>query len=477
MIESVKGQTLTDWEIILINDKSPLSLDPVKMKYSGDNRLRWLENSSNFGPAMTRNTAVALAESECILALDSDDMLASAEVLELMYDAWAVDQTKIIYGNLQMYTQIANNIFQRGKVIQLGEYTFELAMNLNGIMPVTAMHSKECHAEAGGWKAEMNAGLEDVEYWIAAGKRGYCGQKINYTTLIYRKQENSRAYKMSFVNRNFRAMQQKIKELHSDIYSGRFPMACCGKKGGSSNTPNDPAIISSQSKAQIITTLDGYAEKDLEWVAYRGLKQGSFGSILARGPAGTPSEYPILGKGHVFQIHKSHRKLFEDRQRMGFVMNEPDPRIKPEPEPMAPPVEVAPQVVEIPKPELSTVVQLDSVAARTREVEIRSPAIEGEVIIEPNLPSSEETSLNLEPIITDALDNAGYTVIASSSMIYQTTASLNLGPKITDILDRAGYTVEELARSTPQKLSSLPGIGIKRANTIIAKAQELIKQP
>jgi hypothetical protein len=406
--------------------------------------------------------AVLLAESECILPLDSDDLLADDEVLEIMYNTWLVDQTKIIYGNLQMYTQVANNIFQRGKVISLGEYTFELAMNLNGIMPVTGMHSRECHYEAGGWKHEMDAGLEDVEYWIAAGKRGYCGRKISDTTLIYRRHGKSRAHKMQFELKNFSAMQQKIKDLHSDIYTGRFPVACCGGKGASAAPANDPIILSraAQSDVRIVTTLDGYDEKNLEWVAYRGPKQGRSGSIIARGPTNTPAEYPILGTGHVFQIHKAHRKLFEDRQRLGFVMNEPDPRKQPEPEPLSAPVEPVPQVIEVPPPELSTVVQLDPVAARTREIEIQPF---------PEQPEQGEI-ITTEPVITDKTVNWQVTNTGSEYHL----ADLRLGPKTTNTLRDAGYTIEKLAETTPQKLSVLPGIGIKGAKAIIAKAQEFM---
>jgi hypothetical protein len=455
MIQSVQNQTLTDWEIILINDQSPLSLDPVKMQYAGDSRLRWFENATNYGPAMTRNTAVALAESQCLLPLDADDMLADNEVLEVMYDAWLMDQSKTIYGNVQLYKEVASGIYERSKVHQLASYTFEGAMHLEwGVMPVTTMHSKEAHYAAGGWKPELTDGREDLEYWIACGKAGFCGHKVQAATLLYRKHEQSRDYKLKFENKQLSVMQQKIKELHSDIYiKGVFPMACCGK--GSSSTPaSDPVIISQQNQklVRIVTTLDGYNEENLEWVAYRGPKQGRSGSILTRGPINTPSEYPILGTGHVFQIHKNHRKLFEDRQKLGFEMNQPDPRVQSESEPerLAPPVET-PRVVEMPPPQLSTIVRPDSVAAQTREVEIRpAPA---EVIVEPNPPQSVSYSM---PIASLDVSN------------------LQLSEALTQTLDDAGYTIEELAKITPQQLSSLPGIGTKRANSIIAKAQKYL---
>jgi teichuronic acid biosynthesis glycosyltransferase TuaG len=454
MIQSVQGQTLTDWEMILINDKSPLPLDPVKMRHAGDGRLRWFENAKNFGPAMTRNTAVLLAEAECILPLDSDDMLANEETLETMYDAWIMDETKTVYGDVQLYKRAVNG-FERSKTHQLAHYSFEGAMNLQfGIMPVTTMHSKEAHYAAGGWKPELAHGREDLEYWISCGKAGFCGLKISYTTLLYRKHEQSRDFRLIFELNELSAMQQKIKAMHSDVYNGRFPMACCGKGATSATPANDPAIISQQAmskEVRIVTALDGYDEKDLEWVAYRGPKQGRSGSILARGPRNTPSEYPVLGTGHVFQIHKDHRKLFEDRQKLGFEMNQPDPRVQPEPEVLTPPVEqVVAEVIEVPKPELSTVVSLDSVAAETREAEVQ-PA----------------QNSNVDEMITKfkALD----------WQLSSNIDELKLGAKVTETLRGASYTVEKLAVATSQELATLPGIGIKTANKIIAKAVEFLE--
>ena len=66
MIESLQSQTFTDWECILLDDASPLLLGEVKLKFEDDKRLRWLRNAQNYGPAMTRNSAVAVSKSDCI---------------------------------------------------------------------------------------------------------------------------------------------------------------------------------------------------------------------------------------------------------------------------------------------------------------------------------------------------------------------------------------------------------------------------
>lgn len=471
-IESVLKQTLADWEMILIDDKSPVSPQPIRARYT-DNRLRWFANAENYGTARTRNTAVALAESDCILPLDSDDLLGDNETLEVMYDAWIMDKTKIIYGNIQFMTADTPNTYRPGKVLQLAPYSFDNVMDLRGALPVTCMHSIDCHQNtiaeiepgvfASGWKPILEHGREDVEYWIAAGKRGYCGLKIDHTTLIYRRHQQSRDYNLKISN-NLESMQRLIKTLHKDVYGGQFPMACCGKSGTQSSAPVvDPMTISHQAQqkeVRIVTTLDGYNEADLEWVAYRGPKLARSGSIIPRGPNGTPNEYPVLGYGHVFQIHKAHRQLFEKRQTLGFEMNQPDPRQdKPsqEPEPQLPRIvpEAPPVPVEQAKPALATIERLDVIASRTRQADVRGPMQpSAEVIIEPTPPESVSYSM---PIASLDVSN------------------LDLGKSLTETLDGAAYTVETLAESTVQELKQLPGIGQKRAEMIIDKAKEYLK--
>jgi len=306
--------------------------------------------------------------------------------------------------------------------------------------------------------------LEDVEYWISTGEQGFCGQKIDITTLIYRQQETSRAYKLKHVNKQFRVMQNQIKQIHKDVYLGRWPVACCGKQ--TSAPISNPVGMSNQGAQsggiKYVTELPDYDEKDLEWVLYDGGKQASVGSVLARGGAHLPNEYPIMGKGHIFQIHKHHHKLFSDRQRLGFKMNQPDPRTRePEPEPEIQIEIVAPTITEVPKPDMSTIVRMDSAALEVAEPVIQAmPPEYNEVIIEPNPP----------PFISDTI--SGYPLRHSELSL----SNLALTEKLTILLDENKWTVKLLARAKVSELTSLSGIGIKRATTIIEKAKELINQ-
>jgi hypothetical protein len=150
--------------------------------------------------------------------------------------------------------------------------------------------------------------------------------------------------------------------------------------------------------------------------------------------------------------------MFSDRQRLGFRVNQPDPRQqeeKAQPEPVARP---EPQVTPVSKPELSTLVRLDKPGVKTEVVQSKGAP---EIIIEPN-PPQEYSGTMVAQMPTDYFKKRLHLL------------DLNVSEALTLTLDEAGYTVEKLTEITPQELSSLPGIGIKRANSIIAKAKELI---
>lgn len=72
-IESVLGQTYTNWELLIVDDCSTDNTDEVVAKYT-DERIRYFKNEKNSGAAITRNKAMREAKGEWIAFLDSDDL-------------------------------------------------------------------------------------------------------------------------------------------------------------------------------------------------------------------------------------------------------------------------------------------------------------------------------------------------------------------------------------------------------------------
>lgn len=82
-IESVKAQTYTDWEMILVDDGSKdRSLEVCRMYAGSDDRIRVI-HQENAGPGMARNAGLECAEGRYVVYIDSDDYVEK-EYFELL---------------------------------------------------------------------------------------------------------------------------------------------------------------------------------------------------------------------------------------------------------------------------------------------------------------------------------------------------------------------------------------------------------
>lgn len=81
-IQSVLGQTLSDYELLLIDDCSMDSSLTIAYRYQSD-RVRILKNSSNSGLSKTRNKGMEYASGDYIVFLDSDDYIDKNALFDL----------------------------------------------------------------------------------------------------------------------------------------------------------------------------------------------------------------------------------------------------------------------------------------------------------------------------------------------------------------------------------------------------------
>lgn len=73
-IYSVRQQTFTNWELILIEDcSSDETLSIIRKAMTEDSRIRLIQNKKNLGVSRSRNAGIACARGEWIAFLDSDD--------------------------------------------------------------------------------------------------------------------------------------------------------------------------------------------------------------------------------------------------------------------------------------------------------------------------------------------------------------------------------------------------------------------
>lgn len=103
MIASVRAQTFTDWELIIMDDgSSDGSLLEVERAAGGDKRIRWY-SQANAGVCAARNNGYVHATpgTEYVQFPDSDDMLEPTMLAELISALDANDKAVMAYAKYQ----------------------------------------------------------------------------------------------------------------------------------------------------------------------------------------------------------------------------------------------------------------------------------------------------------------------------------------------------------------------------------------
>lgn len=81
-IDSVRSQSLTDWELIIVNDASTDDTCNIVLAYN-DNRIKLINHSENLGAGLARRSGIEHIKGEWMTFLDSDDYI-SEEYLETL---------------------------------------------------------------------------------------------------------------------------------------------------------------------------------------------------------------------------------------------------------------------------------------------------------------------------------------------------------------------------------------------------------
>lgn len=114
-MNSVCGQTLSDIEIICVNDCSPdNSLEILKEYASKDNRIKIINFEKNKGVSVARNTGIDNATGEFIGFVDADDFI-DLDFYEKLYNRAIETGNDLIIGTVQIETE--HNIKQNDYIL------------------------------------------------------------------------------------------------------------------------------------------------------------------------------------------------------------------------------------------------------------------------------------------------------------------------------------------------------------------------
>ena len=133
-LDSIIGQTLSDIEIICIDDKSTdNSLEVLREYGKKDKRMKIIALEKNSGAAFARNAGLAKICGEFFVFMDPDDFYPNSLVLEKLYMAIQQNGVQIAGGSLRFCDKhgnpISNNfpeaVFSDDKSMDFEEYQFD----------------------------------------------------------------------------------------------------------------------------------------------------------------------------------------------------------------------------------------------------------------------------------------------------------------------------------------------------------------
>ena len=212
-IESALGQTLSDTEVIVVDDGSTDDTTAL-VSAIDDSRLRVLRGEHG-GVARARNRGLRSAGGRFITFLDADDMW-TAEKLTAQVDALERDPSAgAVYSWTAFFDQNGRYLFAKGPQYHCGDVYAELLATYFLASGSNVLARREC-IEATGEFDEAAEPVEDWEYWLRAAKVCRFAVTPNYHVL-YRFSTGSAS---SEVERYGRAVERVVEKEFAQATPG-----------------------------------------------------------------------------------------------------------------------------------------------------------------------------------------------------------------------------------------------------------------
>lgn len=100
-IDSVRQQSYTDWEMIIVNDASKDDSLSLCTRYAKkDTRIKIINNPQNEGVEKSRSFGYSAASGDYVLYIDSDDWLCDKDILKKIYNK--AEEMRVDYVDMGM---------------------------------------------------------------------------------------------------------------------------------------------------------------------------------------------------------------------------------------------------------------------------------------------------------------------------------------------------------------------------------------
>lgn len=208
-IESIKKQTYSNWELIIIDDGSEDERTKDILQSIRDEKIK-IFHTAHLRPAGARNYGIEHAAGKYILPVDSDDKIEKTYIEKAVKIIESDPAIGVVYCEADLFGE------KKGKW-DLPKYSFE-TMLLDNIVFVTALFYKEDWKKVGGFNTNMKAGMEDYDFWISILALGREIYQIPEVLFHYRIKPVSRTTGFQSDSGQKKEVYRQIYDNHKEFY-------------------------------------------------------------------------------------------------------------------------------------------------------------------------------------------------------------------------------------------------------------------
>lgn len=180
-IDSIIGQSFTNWELVVINDGSTDNSEKIIQSFN-DPRIKYYKNEQNIQLIETLNRGIALCSGKYIARMDADD-IAHPHRLKKQVEAMEADSRLTLCGTNAVV--IDENGNETGKIVNPGNNSFlQISLLFTNPFIHPSMMIRRDRLGDDRFNAEA-LHVEDFELWTRLANRGRLAN-INRPLLKYR---------------------------------------------------------------------------------------------------------------------------------------------------------------------------------------------------------------------------------------------------------------------------------------------------
>lgn len=213
-LDSIFGQTLKPYEVIVVDDGSTDNTSEILKKYSAT-----IIKTENRGVSAARNLAVKESSGEWIALLDSDDEWLPNRLQDQQNLLKLFPDLKLIHGE-EIWVRNGKRVNQKKIHKKSGGYIYQNCLPLCCISPSASLIKKETYDEFGGFDEDFPV-CEDYDLWLKITAKYEVGYVEEPLIIKYGGHEDQLSRKYFAMDLwRIRAMDRMLKkDLQKDDYS------------------------------------------------------------------------------------------------------------------------------------------------------------------------------------------------------------------------------------------------------------------